>query len=52
MNPAQSKEAFAIFYKNLETNKDYSADILIWNLRKGIFDVSNANPPWKGNIHI
>ena len=50
VNPAQSKEAFATFYKNIETNKNHAADIFIWNLKKDIFDICDTNPPWRGKI--
>ena len=40
------KEQFINFYTNIETNKQFSTDILIWNLQKDLFDLCNTNPPW------
>lgn len=43
---APSKESYMSFYQNIEVSKQYSADIMIWNFEKNLFDLCNTNPPW------
>ena len=42
-----NKENFTNYYKNLETNKDFYANIYIWNIQKSLIDLFDTNPPWK-----
>lgn len=44
------KEPYINFYTNIEANKKFTTDILIWNLQKDLFNLCNTNPPWLGII--
>jgi WD40 repeat protein len=44
---APNKEAYLNYYQNIETSKQYSADIFIWNFQRDLFNVCIDNPPWR-----
>jgi hypothetical protein len=43
----KNNDTFSRFYSNVTNNKARSANILIWNLSKDLFEETRVNPPWK-----
>ena len=38
-----------MYYTNIETSKQYSVDIIVWNLQRDLMALSETPAPWKSN---